>query len=231
MTRTYRAELLRAANRSGVAFLLLCIAMTLFSMFNSGPQHQTPLWGFRQVAIFTATLVMGRAAVVAANDFSTGTIRPWLVSVRTRPGTFLGKLGASATIGLLAAAAVGLAGYLTSGLFGKVPSVPDMAVAVGQLALACVALSIFGHAVGMLTRSVPVALTVTIGWILPAEAVLQGHSRTLDHWLPGNVLQDFTLGGVASGSTPWSAALHATLPFIVLDLIALAFFLRHDVNS
>jgi hypothetical protein len=229
--KTYRAELLRAANRSGAGFLLLCIAFTLFSMFNAGPQHQTPLWGFRQVAIFTATLVMGRAAVVASNDFSTGTIRPWLISTRTRPGTFLGKLGASATVGLVAAVVVGLVGYATSGLFGAVPSFSDMALAVGQLGLACVALAVFGHAVGVFTRSVPVALTITIGWILPAEAILQGHSRTLDQWLPGNVLQDFTLGGVGHGSTWASAAVHATLPFIVLDLIALVFFLRRDVNS
>jgi hypothetical protein len=229
--RSYRAELLRAVNRSSAAFLLLCVAFTLFSMLNAGPQHQSPLWGFRQVAIFTATLVMGRAAVVAAGDFGTGTIRPWLISARSRPGTFAGKLAASATAGLVAAVTVGIAGYAASGLFGAVPALSAMGLAVAQLGLACVALSIFGHAAGTLTRSVPVALTVTIGWILPAEAVLQGHSATLDHWLPGNVLQDFTLGGLAAGSTWGGAALHATLPFVVLDLIALALFLRRDVSA
>jgi ABC-type transport system involved in multi-copper enzyme maturation permease subunit len=223
--------LLRAVNRSGAPFLLLCIVFTLFSIVNAGPQHQTPLWGFRQVAIFTATLVMGRAAVVAANDFTTGTIRAWLISSPGRRAIFAGKLGASATVGLLAAVVVGLAGYAASGLVGAVPAAPAMTLAIAQLALACVALSIFGHAVGVLTRSVPVALTVTIGWILPAEAVLQGHSRTLDRWLPGNVLQDFTLGAVAKGSTPLGAVVHATVPFIVLDAVALAFFLRRDVNS
>ncbi|AEV84176.1 hypothetical protein ACWT_3153 [Actinoplanes sp. SE50] len=231
MISSYRAETLRALSRSSAAFLALCTALTWFSMVNAGPQHQTPLWGFRQVAIFTATLVLGRAAVVAAGDFGSGTIRPWLISARTRPGTFLGKLAASATFGLVTALVTGLAGEAVSGLLGPVPAPAAMALAVAQLGFACVALAVFGHAAGMLTRSVPVALTVAIGWILPAEAVLQGHSATVDRWLPGNVLQDFTLGGVAAGSTWAGAAVHATLPFLALDAIALALFLRRDVND
>jgi hypothetical protein len=51
--------------------------------------------------------------------------------------------------------------------------------------LTCVVLSVFGYAVAVLARSVAAALAITIGWILPAAAVLQGRPRTLDHWLLG----------------------------------------------
>src|SRR5262245_22029474 len=87
-----RAELLRSANRSGVALLAVCLALTLFSMLNAGPQGEPPIWGFRQAAIFVATLAMGRAATTAASDFSLGTIRPWLISASSRGGAFFGKL-------------------------------------------------------------------------------------------------------------------------------------------
>lgn len=59
-----------------------------------------------------------------------------------------------------------------------------MTGAIGELALASAVLSVFGHAVGVLARSVPVALTVAIAWILPAEKVLQGRSAELDKRLP-----------------------------------------------
>lgn len=229
--RSFRAELLRSANRATLAFTLFCMAFTLFSMANAGPQHHSPLWGFRQVGIFTATLLMGRAAVVAANDFSTGTIRPWLISRPSRQSVFAGKFAASVAIAVGVSVLVGLIGYVLSGVFGSVPSIGAMVTATGQLALACGALSFFGHAVGVLTRSVPVALTITLAWVLPAEKVIQGRSAEVDKWLPASVLQDITLGKVAHGSTPLGATLHSVLPFVLLDVLALVWFLRRDVSS
>jgi hypothetical protein len=229
--RTYRAELLRSANRATLALLLCCLTLAVFAMSNAGPQHQPPLWGFRQAAIIIATLLMGRAATVAAGDFSTATIRPWLISTPSRGPVFIGKLAASVSIALAVAVVAGTAAYAVSGVLGQVPSLRDMAVATAQLAVACAALSVFGHAVGNATRSVPVALTVALGWILPAEAVLQGRSALLDTWLPGTILHGLTLGDVPAGSTPLSAVAHACLPFAVLDAVALFLFLRRDVNA
>jgi hypothetical protein len=229
--RTYRAELLRSANRATGAIVLFCFAFTVFSMANAGPQHEPPLWGFRQAAIFAATMLMGRAATVAAGDFSTGTIRPWIISSPSRGPVFLGKIAASISIAVGGSAVIGLGAYAVSGVFGRVPSIGDMAVATAQLTLACAALTIFGHAVGIATRSVPVALTITLAWILPAEAVLKGRSTQLDTWLPGSILHDLTLGHTAAGTTQFAAAVHATLPLVLLDAVALALFLRRDINS
>jgi ABC-type transport system involved in multi-copper enzyme maturation permease subunit len=169
--------------------------------------------------------------VVAANDFSTGTIRPWLISRPTRSGVFAGKLVASMVIALILAVVIGAVSYAATGLFGTVPTMRDMGAAFGEFALACVALSVFGHAIGVLTRSVPAALAITIGWILPVEKVLQGRSRVLDQWLPGNLLQDITVGQLGHGQTPAGAVLHAVVPFLLLAAIAMFFFLRRDINN
>jgi hypothetical protein len=224
--RTYRAELLRSANRGTASILAVCLAFAVFSMSNAGPQHEPPLWGFQQAAIFVATLLMGRAATVAAGDFSGGTIRAWIISAPSRGPVFLGKLAASISVALGASAVAGLTAYAVSGVFGTVPALAGMAGATGRLAVAAVGFTVFGHAVGVTTRSVPVALAVTIGWVLPAEAVLKGRSTALDPWLPGSVFHDLTLGHGDAG-----AALHAALPFVVLDVVALVLFLRRDIGS
>lgn len=229
--RTYRAELLRSASRATASLLLLCLCLACFSMFNAGPQHEAPLWGFRQAAIFVATLLMGRAAAVTAGDFSGGTIRPWILSTRSRGPVLLGKLAASLTVAVGTAIVMGLSAYLVSGVLGPVPTIAAMTAATTQLAVACAALSVFGHAVAVMTRSVPVALTVTLGWILPVEAVLRGRSPQLDSWLPGSVLHDLTLGHLAPGSPTAEAVFHAVLPLVLLDVAALVLFLRRDINN
>lgn len=229
--RSLHAELRRAISRSSGAFVLLCLALAVFSMSNAGPQHEPPLWGLRQAAIIVATLLMGRAAVVSAADFSTGTIRAWLISTPRRPPVFLGKLAATVGVSAAVAIAIGAIAYAISGLFGTVPTLDAAATATAQLLLACVLLAVFGHAVGTLTRSIPVALTITLAWILPAEAVLSGRSPTLDTWLPGLLLRDITLGHPAAGTTPTGGALHAALPLVVLDAVALLVFCRRDVSE
>lgn len=40
-----------------------------------------------------------------------------------------------------------------------------------------------------------------------------------------------TLSVAGAGTSPASAVLHATLPFVVLDLVAVMFFLRRDISS
>jgi hypothetical protein len=228
---TYRAELLRSVNRATLCFFLLCVALTGFAMVNAGPQHHEPLWGFREVAIFVATLLLGRAATLAAGDFSSGTIRPWLISTPARGPVFLGKLAASITVAALTSVATGLTAYGFTAALGTVAAPGPMALATGQLMLASVVITVFGHAVGVVTRSVPVALTVVLAWILPGEAVIQGRSALVDRWLPGTLLHDITLGHLARGFTPVSVVVHAAVPFLLLDLVALAVFLRRDVTS
>ena len=49
--------------------------------------------------------------------------------------------------------------------------------------------------------------------------------------MPGLVAHQITLGQLAPGSTPLAALTHAVLPFLVLEIAALAYFTRSDIKS
>lgn len=226
--RTYHAELLRTCNRAHLLLMLFALALLGFLMFNYKPQHQTPLGGFEQAGMVVASIFMCRAAVVAGGDFSGGTIRPWLIARPRRSEVFLGKLAASLTLGVVFCIVAGVMAYLASAVQSKTPTVSHDAAVAGQLLIGIGALTLFGHAIGVLTRSIPVGLTLTLGWVLPVEKFLSNPSR--DHWLPGITVQNITLGKFTGGD--WSGAIsHAYIPFLILEIGALVFFLRQDVNS
>lgn len=229
--RTYLAELLRSTSRGTYGFLAVCLALMVFGIANAGPQHESPLWGYRQAAIVTATLLMGRAATVAASDFSGGTIRPWLISAPSRIGVGLGKLAASVSIAVGFASLSGLVAYTVSGAFGPVPAFADLLSATGELMAACAILTVFGHAVGLLTRNVPAALTLCLGWVLAAEHVLEGRFAHSTQWLPGLATQQITLDKLAAGGGFLAAFAHALIPFAVIEALALVLFVRRDVRS
>ncbi|TVT61145.1 hypothetical protein FNH05_03460 [Amycolatopsis rhizosphaerae] len=229
--RTYLAELLRSANRATAALVVLCLAAVTFTTLNSGAQHpDEPLIGFQQAAILIATLLMGRAAVVGAGDFSGGTIRPWLIAAPSRGPAFLGKMAASVTVALGFSVLVAIASYATNAVLGKGASFGALAAATGFLAITCAAFTLFGHAVGVLTRSIPVALTITLAWVLPAEHLLANYPAAVP-WLPGMLLDGLNQGQLPPGGTTGSVLIHALLPFVVLEAVALVFFARRDVNS
>jgi hypothetical protein len=225
---TYRAELLRSLGRGTGWFLGLCLALFVFGMVNAKPQHHLPLHGFRQASIIVATLLMGRAATVAAGDFTSGTIRPWLISTPRRGSVCLGKLAASVTITIAFSAAAALVGFATSAALGTVPAFTDTVSVAGGFLLAGVAFTVFGHGVGVLIRNIPVALCVTLGWVLAAEHLLANDSAS--PWLPGLVAQKITLGQY-TGSQYAGALAHVFVPYLVIEAAALVFFLRRDVNN
>ncbi|HEY3868619.1 MAG TPA: hypothetical protein VGM10_09730 [Actinocrinis sp.] len=225
---TYRAELLRSLGRGTFWFLGACLGLFVFGMLHAKPQHHMPLYGFRQASILVATLVMGRAVTIAAGDFSSGTIRPWLISTPRRGAVHLGKLAASLTITVGFCVIAGGLGFVTSAALGTVPTIADISSVAGDLLLASAAFTVFGHGVGVLIRNVPVALTVTLGWILAGEHLLAGNSSS--PWLPGLVAQKITQGKVA-GSQYAGALTHIFVPFLVIEAAALVLFARRDVNN
>ncbi|HET9168104.1 MAG TPA: hypothetical protein VFN97_01675 [Actinospica sp.] len=225
---TYRAELLRSRTRGTYCFLALCLSLFVFGMANAEPQHHLPLYGFRQASILAATLVMGRAVTVAAGDFGGGAIRPWLISSPRRGAVCLGKLAASLTVAAAFSVAAGAVGFAMSAALGTTPTFADVGSVAGELLLACLGFTVFGHAVALLVRNVPVALAVSLGWILAAEHLLG--SGTISSWLPGLVSQKITKGEIA-GSDYAAALARVFVPFIAIEAVALIFFLRRDVNS
>jgi hypothetical protein len=66
---------------------------------------------------------------------------------------------------------------------------------------------------------------------LAVEHVLEGRFAHSTEWLPGLAAQLITLDRVASGDSRLGMSAYAIAPFAVLEDIALASFLRRDVNS
>lgn len=230
MMVTARAELLRTLTRGHVVLLGVLAALAAFSMANAGPQGNAPIQGFRDVSIFLATFLMGRAATAAASDYRTGTLRPWLISRPHRGQLFAGKLAASVTVAVVAALVLLVLVWPLTALFGHPAPASALAGSAGSFLLACTALTLFGHAVGVITRSVPAALTITLGWILPAEAVLSGSLDHPDRWLPGLLLRSVTDGVTPAGLTTAGVVGHALLPFVALEALALPTFLKRDIT-
>lgn len=228
--RTWSAELLRGTNRATAALVLVCLAGAVFVMVTNAPTHP-PLYGFRQAAILVATLLMCRTATVAAGDFGAGTIRPWLISAPARIPVFLGKLAASVSLALAVSVITGAVAYVAGGVLGDVPGPVHMVTATAELGVAAAILTVFGHAAGMISRSIPVALAITLGWVLPVEKTLDGHWPRLEPWLPAAVVQDITHGQLAAGTTWAGAIAHAAVPFLALDILALILFCRRDITS
>lgn len=229
MLITARAELLRTLTRGHLALLAMLVALAAFSMANAGPQGNAPIQGFRDVSIFLATFLMGRAAT-AASDYRTGTLRPWLISRPHRGQLFAGKLAASVTVAVVAAAVLVILAWPLTALFGHPAAASAVVGSAGSFLLARIALTLFGHAVGLITRSVPAALTITLGWILPAEAVLSGSLDRPDRWLPGLLLRGVTDGVTPAGLTTAGVVAHALLPFVALEALALLTFFKRDVT-
>lgn len=230
MLMSARAELLRTLTRGNAALLAVMAALVAFAMARAGPQGNLPIQGFRDVSIFLATFLMGRAATAAASDYRTGTLRPWLISRPQRSQVYVGKLTASLAVAVVAALILLTLTWPLTALFGHPASASTMAVGAGQFLLACVALTVFGHAIGMVTRSVPAALTITLGWILPAEAVLSGSLDHPDQWLPGLLLRSVTDGVTPIGLSAAAVVAHALFPFVVLEALAMITFLRRDLT-
>lgn len=228
--RSFRGELIRSFNRGNVALVAGLIILIGFAMANAVPQGNAPIQGFWDVSIFLAVFLMGRAATTVARDCSSGSLRPWLISDPRRFSVFAGKLGASVAITVITAVALLAVAWILTAAFGRLADLSTILTTGGEFLLACIALTFFGHAAGLVTRSVPVALTVTLGWILPAEAVVAGSIVHPDHWLPGLLLRSVTAGVIPPGLTTATVIAHALLPFLALEVIAVVTFLRRDIT-
>lgn len=225
-----RAELIRALTRGNLALLALMTALVAFAMVKAGPQGHPAVQGFKDASIFLATFLMGRAATTAASDYRAGTLRTWLISQPSRMITYAGKLAASLAVACIGGLVLIGVAWGLSALLGPPVAAAPAATMTGQFLLACVSLTLFGHAAGILTRSVPAALTITLGWILPAEAVLSGSVTQPDHWLPGLLLRSVTDGVTPAGMTAPTVIAHALVPFLILEAIALVTFFRRDAT-
>lgn len=196
---------------------------------------------FRVAASFGGTFLFVVFVGLMAAEFSRGTIRTMLLRQPQRLRLLAGKLA-----GLLTFAAVTLAVTEAVTWLAAVVQAPGAGVAVGRWTslaalgagvadFGAVLLWITGYAVlgttlGVLLRSVPLALAVGIAWAGPFEHLLQDAWSPANRFFPGLLLEAFAAGGTAQVTAGRALATVATY-CILAAAVASVVFARRDVAA
>ena len=241
MIRTYRAELTKLLRRRVV--LVTLAAVLLFAVGGAtillqaadpaGPVRDTSggtptlqslaaAGGgtdvFRVAVAFTGTFLFVVFVGVTAAEFSRGTIRTMLLRQPLRARLLAGKLAA-----LLTYAAVTLA---WTSLHALGAAFSDCGVVLLWIS----GYAVLGMALGVLVRSVPVALAVGIAWAGPFEHLVQNAWSPAGRWFPGLLLEAFAAGGTTA-VTASRALATVTTYVLIIAAIALVVFDRRDVAA
>jgi len=194
---------------------------------------------FRVAVAFTGTFLFVVFVGVAAAEFSRGTIRTMLLRQPLRARLLAGKLAA-----VLAFAAVTLA--VTEALTWVAARVQAPGAGVdtpawtslhavgsavsdyGVVLLWIAGYAILGTALGVLVRSVPVALAIGIAWAGPFEHIVQNSWAAAGRWFPGLLLEAFAAGGTTA-VTASRAIATVGVYVLIAAAIALVVFDRRDI--
>jgi ABC-2 type transport system permease protein len=196
---------------------------------------------FRLAASFAGTFLFVVFVGVTAAEFSRGTIRTMLLRQPRRVTLLAGKLAAVLSFAAVTLAATEVATWVAGRVLAPGAGVStdawtSMAAvghALGDFALALLwvaGYAILGTTVGVLLRSVSVALAVGIAWAGPVEHLLQDAWAPAKRFFPGLLLE-----AVATGGTPDVAASRAVLTvaayMVLAACIGCAVFARRDVTA
>ena len=260
MTRTYRAELARLLRRrvvlttalvavvfgaGGTLLVLASLAETAgpgrartaasFAVAGGGTDV------FRLAVSFAGTFVFVTCVGLVAAEFSRGTFRTMLLRQPRRLPLLAGKLAALLTFAAGTLALAQAVAYVTALLRAPAEGVDTSAWTGGDALVAglgdfgalmfwVTGYAVLGTAVGVLLRSVPLALGAGIAWAGPIEHIVGeswGPGRRL---FPGLLLEAFVAGGTDEVSAG-RALSHLVLYVAVAGVVAAAVFARRDVTG
>jgi hypothetical protein len=191
----------------------------------------------RFTGVFAFVVFIG----LIASEFSRGTMRTMLLREPRRLRLLAGKV--AAMIGFAAAllalteiltwfAALALAGAndIDSGAWLSAAGIGHGIADYGKVLVWLAGYAIFGSAVAVLLRSVPVGLAVGIFWSGPLEHLLEDAWTPARRWFPGLLLEAFVAGGNTEVSAT-RALLTAGSYAVVGAAVAAYAFARRDVTS
>jgi len=112
------------------------------------------------------------------------------------------------------------------GLNGLAEAASDYASAL----LGVCAWALFGMAIAVFVRSIPVALGIGIVWAGPLEHILQDSWTSADRWFPGLLLESLTAGGTDDVALGRALALVGVYVAVAVSAAAVM-FARRDVTG
>jgi ABC-2 type transport system permease protein len=196
---------------------------------------------FQYAAAFMGTLMFVLFTGLFAAEHSRGTYRTMLLRQPGRTPLLAGKLAALLTYagGLLALLEVVMwvAGQVESGIgdvsTAKWTTAGAIPAALGDYltVLAWVTgYAVYALALGILIRSVPIALAVGIGWAGPIEHIVSDSWTAAHDWFPGLLLEEIGQGG--TGQVTLARALATTAAYVaVAGALTVVAFRRRDVTA
>jgi ABC-type transport system involved in multi-copper enzyme maturation permease subunit len=196
---------------------------------------------FTTAVSFAGTFLFVVFVGVFAVEFSRGTFRTMLLHQPRRLRLLTGKLAGLLTF---AAVVLAVAEVLTWAAARVLAPSQDVATgawvsgaALGQgladygsvlLWISCYAL--LGMTIGVIVRSVPVALAIAIAWAGPFEHLLQDAWGPAQRFFPGLLLEAFVSGGTTQVDVTRALVTVATYS-LAAAAIAGAIFARRDVTA
>jgi hypothetical protein len=196
---------------------------------------------FRLAASFAGTFLFVVFVGLTAAEFSRGTVRTMLLRQPRRVALLAGRLGAILTFAAVTLAATEAVTWLAALVFAPAQDVSTGAwTSIGALGdgvrdYAAVLVWITGYAVlgtmiGVLLRSVPIALGVGIAWAGPVEHLIQNAAPSATKAFPGLLLEAFVAGGTNDVSEARALAM-VVVYTLVAAAVAAAVFSRRDVTA
>jgi ABC-type transport system involved in multi-copper enzyme maturation permease subunit len=182
-------------------------------------------------------VALALAALSVARDFELGTIRNLLVAQPRRGILLSGKLLAQGSFMVIGIAVAGVVSVVLAYALapGKGTSTDLWTLGatletVGLVAIATILYGLLGAALGMVTRSAAISITIGAGYLLIAERLISLIWDTSGEWLPAGILAAFAAGGtqaVSFGKAASFVAIYAVLALAVTFTV----FLRRDVTD
>jgi ABC-2 type transport system permease protein len=190
---------------------------------------------------FTGLVVLVLFIANFAGEFSQGTIRTLLMRQPRRLGLLGGKMAA---LLVLVAGVLALAELLTVAASAAIAPSQDVDTgswfgvdALGQAAgdyatalLGVTAWALFGMAIAVFVRSIPVALGIGVVWAGPFEHIIQDSWTSADRWFPGLLLESLAAGGTDEVAFGRALALVAVYVTVAASAAAVV-FVRRDVTA
>jgi ABC-type transport system involved in multi-copper enzyme maturation permease subunit len=197
--------------------------------------------GFSNAATFVGIIVFVLFLTNMTSEYGQGTLRVALTRQPRRGGMLAGKL--LALLGLTAVALLGaeVVSAVASVLLAHARGIPtadwfigaglsQAAADYGNALLSAALFGAVGTALGVILRSIMLALAVGLAWIGPLEHIVQLSWSGAGRWFPGLLFDAVDLGG--SEVTTYSRALVLSLAFASVLLVASGVsFVRRDVTS
>ena len=196
---------------------------------------------FRVAAAFAGTFLFVVFVGMMAAEFSRGTIRTMLLRQPQRVRLLAGKLAAvltfagvtlavAETLTWIAARILAPGSDIATGAWTSSSALGAAAVDFGAVLLWVTGYAVLGTTVGVLLRSVPLALAVGIAWAGPIEHLVQDAWSPANRLFPGLLLEAFVAGGtpdVTAGRALATVAAYTVAAAVLASVV----FARRDVTA